>query len=382
MIEGIKIIKDISKLKGKKVLLRLGLNVPLIDDCVEDCIENDFRIKKSMPTIEYLKEKGAKTIIISHIWGDETLTLKPVYEYMKKLTDISFGGDSMDPGAKDKIAKMKSGDVMMMENLRLHEGEMENDFAFASSLAGLGEIYVNDAFSVSHRNHASIVSLPKLLPSYAGLLFEKEIENLSVVLDPPKPFLFILGGAKFETKIPLIIKYLDKADYVFAGGALANEFFQAKGFKVGNSLVSDMDFGLEEFLDRKNLILPKDVTVRNSRGIFVKSPESVTDQDQILDIGMETIAELKDLIDKSKFILWNGPVGDYEKGFRDGTLDLAKAIAESSAQSIVGGGDTFAVISKINLEEEFSFTSSAGGSMLEFVYTGTLPGIEILKGAS
>ena len=379
MMEGIKTIKEVTDWKGKRVLLRLGLNVPLINDCVKDCVENDFRIKKSIPTVEYLRDQGAKIIIISHVWGDEVLTLKPVFEYLKKFIKVDFVGDALSPETKDAIAKMQNGDIVLLENLRIHEEEMENDLNFTNRLAQLGDIYVNDAFSVSHRKHSSIIGLPKLLPSYVGLLFEEEVKNLSVVLNPPKPFLFILGGAKFETKMPLIMKYLDRADYVFVGGALANDFFKAKGFNIGKSLVSNEDFGISKVLDKPNLILPKDLTVKNKDGIFVKNPEKVLDDDQILDIGVEAIGELEKIINKSKFILWNGPIGDYEKGFRDGTLDLARAIIKSSAQSVVGGGDTFAVISKLNLEEKFSFMSTAGGAMLEFIYSGTLPGIEALK---
>jgi phosphoglycerate kinase len=378
-MEGIKTIKEVTDWKGKRVLLRLGLNVPLINDCVKDCVENDFRIKKSIPTVEYLRDQGAKIIIISHVWGDEVLTLKPVFEYLKKFIKVDFVGDALSPETKDAIAKMQNGDIVLLENLRIHEEEMENDLNFTNRLAQLGDIYVNDAFSVSHRKHSSIIGLPKLLPSYVGLLFEEEVKNLSVVLNPPKPFLFILGGAKFETKMPLIMKYLDRADYVFVGGALANDFFKAKGFNIGKSLVSNEDFGISKVLDKPNLILPKDLTVKNKDGIFVKNPEKVLDDDQILDIGVEAIGELEKIINKSKFILWNGPIGDYEKGFRDGTLDLARAIIKSSAQSVVGGGDTFAVISKLNLEEKFSFMSTAGGAMLEFIYSGTLPGIEALK---
>lgn len=379
-MEGVKSIKKAGNLKGKRVLLRSGLNVPIINDCEVDCVENDFRIRKSLPTLEYLKKNGARTIIISHVWGDEILSMKPVYEHMKKSIDLQFAGDALAPETKDIVAKMQAGDIIMLENLRLHDGERQNDFNFANDLAQLGDIYVNDAFSVSHREHASIIGLPKLLPSYTGLLFEDEVKNLSVVLDPPRPFLFILGGAKFETKMPLIIKYLDRADNVFVGGALANDFFKAKGLNVGKSLVSNEDYGIDKVLDRPNLVLPKDVTVRNKDDIFVKDPEKVLDDDQILDIGVEAMNQLRDLINASKFILWNGPIGDYEKGFRDGTLDLANAIIASPARSVVGGGDTFAVISKLNLEEQFDFTSSAGGAMLEFIYSGTLPGIEALKG--
>jgi len=375
-MEGVKSIKEVEDLKGKKVLLRSDLNVPILNGQIEDT----FRIKRSLITINFLKERGAKVIILSHIWNAETKTFKSVYEHMAQEIDLTFVEDVLSEEARTKVSDMKDGDIILMENLRHHEGEVKNDLNFANELSQLGDIYVNDAFSVCHRKHASIMSLPKLLPSYSGLLFEEEVEKLSTVLNPPKPFLFILGGAKFETKIPLIIKYLDRADYVYAAGALANDFFKIKGYETGISLISEKDYNLENYIERENLILPKDVTVRNKKGIFVKKPEDVEKEDHILDIGVESIIELKELIKKSKFILWNGPLGDYEKGFRDGTIDLAKAIIDSPAQSIVGGGDTFAVISKLNLEDEFDFISTAGGALLEFVYSGTLPGIEVLKG--
>jgi len=375
-MEGVKSIKEVEDLKGKKVLLRSDLNVPILNGQIEDT----FRIKRSLITINFLKERGAKVIILSHIWNAETKTFKSVYEHIAQEIDLTFVEDVLSEEARTKVSDMKDGDIILMENLRHHEGEVKNDLNFANELSQLGDIYVNDAFSVCHRKHASIMSLPKLLPSYSGLLFEEEVEKLSTVLNPPKPFLFILGGAKFETKIPLIIKYLDRADYVYAAGALANDFFKIKGYETGISLISEKDYNLENYIERENLILPKDVTVRNKKGIFVKKPEDVEKEDHILDIGVESIIELKELIKKSKFILWNGPLGDYEKGFRDGTIDLAKAIIDSPAQSIVGGGDTFAVISKLNLEDEFDFISTAGGALLEFVYSGTLPGIEVLKG--
>lgn len=370
-----KSIEKATDLKGKRVLLRLDLNVPIQNGKVE----NDFRIKKSMATINFLKDNGAKIIILSHIWGDEAKTLKPVYEHLSKSINLSFVDACIGKKVEVSVSTMNDGDILLLENLRLHKGEIENDINFANDLSQFGDIFVNDAFAVSHRQHASIVSLPKLLPSYHGLLFEEEVENLSKVLNPPKPFLFILGGAKFETKIPLIIKYLDRADYVFVTGALSNDFFQAQGYETGISMVSGKDYNLKEYLDRDNLVLPRDITVRNKDGIFVKKPSEVKKDDHILDVGVESIIQLKELVAKSKFILWNGPLGDYEKGFRDGTIDLAKIIINSPAESVVGGGDTFAVISKLNLEDEFDFISTAGGALLEFLYSGTLPGIEALN---
>jgi len=374
-MEGIKSIKDIDDLKGKKVLLRLDLNTPIQNGRVE----NDFRIRKSLPIIEFLRDKGARVIIIAHIYLPESNTLAPVFEELKKYIDIKFLKKTVGEEVLQTVNSLENGEVVLLENLRLNPGEESNDINFANELSSMGDIYVNDAFSVCHREHASIVGLPKLLPSYAGLLFEEEVKNISKVLNPPRPFLFILGGAKFDTKIPLIVKYLDRADFVYAAGALANDFFKLKGYETGISLVSGKDFGLKDYIDQKNLFLPKDVTVRNSQGIFVKRPEEVEANDHILDIGGEALADLKKLISESKFILWNGPLGDYEKGFRDGTIDLARAIIKSPAESVVGGGDTFAVISKLNLEKDFDFISTAGGALLEFIYDGTLPGIEALK---
>ena len=374
-MQGLKGIREAKDLKGKKVLLRLDLNVPIIDDR----IVNDFRIKKSLPTINFLRSRGAKTIIICHLWSDGPKSLKIIYESLSKKISLTFVQDCIGQDVEKLIESMSDGEVVLLENLRMHQGEKANDINFAKELSQLGDIYVNDAFSNSHRKHASMVSLPKLLPSYFGLLFDDEVKHLSTVLDPPRPFLFILGGAKFETKIPLIIKYLEKADKVYVAGAIANDFFKAKGYEIGLSKVSGKDYGLEKYLEKKNLILPRDVTVQNESGIFVKKPSDVLPDDNIYDIGIESIANLKDLISESEFILWNGPLGDYEKGFREGTIDLIKAIAGSKVQSVIGGGDTYAVISKLNLENEVGFISTAGGALLEFLYSGTLPGIEALK---
>jgi len=374
-MQGIKSIREVKDLKGKRVLLRLDINVPIEDGV----ILNDFRIKKSLPTINFLKKNGAKTIIIAHLWGDESKTLELVYKRLSEDIEVTFIKSNIGDESQKAVSVMHDGEIILLENLRLGGGEKSNDISFARELSQLADIYVNDAFAVSHRKHASIVSLPKLLPAYSGLLFEEELTNLSTALNPPKPFLFILGGAKFDTKIPLIIKYLDRADYVYVAGALANDFFKVGGYETGLSKLSGEDYGLEKYLDRENLYLPKDVMVQNMGEISVKLPSEVERDDKILDVGLKAMTDLKSLISKSKFILWNGPLGNYEEGFRDATIDLAKAIAGSPAQSVVGGGDTFAVISKLNLEEEFDFISPAGGALLEFLYSGTLPGIEALK---
>lgn len=373
-----KTIKDIQNLRGKKVLLRLDLNVPIIDGTLRD----DFRIKKSLDTLNFLHDNGAKTIIISHIESAETQSLKTVRDYLSKFFNIAFFNDYFNKETKDAIGKMNEGDFILLENLRIYEGEEKNSEHFAEQLASLAEIYVNEAFSVSHRQHASIVGLPKFLPSFAGILFEEEVVNLLKALKPEHPFIFILGGAKFETKMPLIDKFLKLADFVFIGGALANDFFKEKGYETGMSVLSPKKFNLEKMLASDKLLLPADVVVKNNQGVFIKRPSQVLKEDKILDDGPETISMLEKKLSQSKFILWNGPLGDYEKGFREGTVELARAIAKCRAKSIIGGGDTLAVVSKMNLEDKFSFISTGGGAMLDFLANETLPGIEALERSS
>jgi len=332
-------IKNIN-VRNKRVLLRVDFNVPIKNGKVAD----DFRIKKTLPTINFLKKGGAKVIIISHLTDGKAKSLKPVAEYLSKRV-----GD----------------DVVLLENIRNYPGEEKNDRNFAKQLAKLGDIYVNDAFSVSHRNHASIVSLPKYLPSCAGLLFEEEYKHLKGVFKPRHPFLFILGGVKFGTKLPVLEKFVKIADKIFVGGALANNFFWAKKINIGRS-VFDKNINIKKFLQNSKIVLPIDVKKKNS---------------VILDIGPLAIKELSLLIKEQKFILWNGPLGSFEeRGFEKGTKAVARLIANSRAKSIIGGGDTIAAIKKAKIPlKKFSFVSTAGGAMLEFLVKGTLPGIEALK---
>ena len=341
-------ILEAGNLEGKRVLVRVDWNVPIENGVVMD----DFRIEKSLPTIEYLQKAGAKIVLISH-HDTENETLKTVFEYVKNLLPITF---------------VEPSNLMLLENLFLNEGEKQNSRDFAVKLASKADIFVNEAFSESHREYASIVGLPKLLPSYAGLQFYEEVKQLSNAFYPKHPFLFVLGGAKFETKLPILDKFLNIADSIFVGGALANDFFKEEGQDVGSSLVSEGDFNLKEKLHPPTgggkIILPTDTILEGTR---------------IVDAGPKTIESLKSKVESAKFILWNGPLGEFEKGFKTSTLELAKLIADSSAETIVGGGDTLSAIKELNLLDKFSFVSTGGGAMLDFLALGTLPGIEALR---
>lgn len=369
-------LKEIGDLSGKKVLLRIDLNVPIKDG--KD-LEN-FRIKKVLPTINFLREGGAKIIILSHLEDKHknVLSLRPVFEYLKDIfSDMIFASDFSE--LEEKLKKIEGGGIILFENLRFDVGEKKNDELFTKRLASFGDIYVNDAFSVSHREHASIVGLPKFLPGFVGFLFEEEVKNLSTVFSPEHPFLFILGGAKTETKIPLFRKFIKTADYIFIGGVLANDFLKARGFEVGKSLVSK---GIEEEIIRlsqnSKVILSQNVIVGNKDVLIKKSIGNVSEEDAIKDVVVSDLEVLERVIQKSKSILWNGPMGNLEEGFLDGTKKLAKLISQSSAKSIMGGGDTISALDDSVLEK-FSFVSTGGGAMLDFLANGTLPGIEYLR---
>jgi phosphoglycerate kinase len=367
-----KSIKSITHLKNKYVLVRADLNVPLEGGKVRD----DFRISKVLPTLSFLQKKGAKIIVISHL-GEKGESLAPVAKALaKKIERVSFVGELI--GEKVLAAKesMKGGDILVLENLRTDAGEKEGSKEFAKALATLGEVYVNDAFSASHRKHASITVLPKLLPAYAGLQLEAEVKTLSKALDPKHPFVFILGGAKISTKLPLLSKYKKTADSIFVGGALANDFYKTKKLPVGLSLTDGTDVP-KNILTAKNIFIPYDVITNTKRII----PVSLVEKDEyIYDAGPAFIAEAKEKIAKAKMILVNGPLGNYEAGFDAATKALLKEIAaQKKAVTIVGGGDSVALVQKLKLEKEFSFVSTGGGAMLEFLAKGKLPGVDALR---
>lgn len=334
-------IRDVEDLKGKRVFVRVDWNVPLIEGEVRD----DFRIKRSLETFKFLNEAGAKIVAASHL-EPESESLEPIIKYVRK-----------------NYAEYIDG-AEFLENLRNDPREKENAESFVQELAAKADVFVNEAFSASHREHASIVGIAKLLPSYAGIEFMQEVEGLSKSFSPEHPFLFILGGAKFETKLPLLQKFIKIADYIFVGGALANDFFKMQGKDIGSSLTSGVNFDLESLYNTGKIIVPEDTTNLG---------------DRIVDSGERTLEELSLRISTAKMILWNGPLGEYEKGYKKSTLELAHLIANSKAHSIVGGADTLAAIKELDLLDKFTLVSTGGGAMLDFLAKGTLPGIEALK---
>lgn len=368
-----KLITKVKSLKGKRVLLRLDLNVPINE---RGEIEETFRLDAVIPTVQYLVDREAKVIIVSHAGPDGKQSLAPIVAYLGRQFNTAFFPDLDN---LFHIEDLKNGEVGILENIRRTEGEITNSPKTAKELAALADIYVNDAFAVSHRAHASIVGVPKYLPAYIGPLFFKEYENLAQVFNPEHPFLFILGGLKFQTKIPLLRKFIKKADEVFIGGALANSFFKKMGYEIGKS-VSDPDFlGMTEFLQAKNLFLPIDLVTEVNNDVFVRLPEKIKIKEMVVDIGPDSVAQLKQQIKDARFILWNGPLGNFERGFNKGTLEVAREIAKSKAFSVVGGGDTVFAIADLGLTKDFDFVSTAGGAMLDFLANGTLPGINAIE---
>jgi phosphoglycerate kinase len=378
-----KTLRDIPNLNGVKVLTRVDFNVPVKNGVVAD----DFRIRRALPTIEFLRSNGARIILISHIETSGGLTveqkptLAPVADYLNK-NNLPVTFIKNISAAYEISEQMKDGEVILIENIRENDGEKKNDKKFAEQLASLADIYVNDAFSVSHREHASICAVTEFLPSYAGLQLENEVKNLSLAFEPGHPFLFILGGAKFDTKLPLINKFLKTADKIFIGGALANDALKAKGLNVGLSKVSKDNIDISGVVNQDKVMVPTDVVVEDH---VTKSADNVGDSDVIYDAGQTSLNDLKKVVDDSKFILWNGPLGLFEKGFTEGTEELAKMVADKTTDSkgevvsIIGGGDTLSSISKLGIEDQFTFVSTGGGAMLDFLAQGTLPGIEALK---
>lgn len=373
-------LHDLTHLENVPVLLRTSLNAPVTGGKVA----NAFRLRSALPTIEYLRKRHARVILIGHMGDTGTESLRPVYEALKELVPgIAFSEHTIGAGARAAVRELVPGEVLLLENLRRHKGEKENDPAFATELAALADVFVQDSFDVCHREHASVVGVPTLLPSYAGLQVEKEVRELATALRPKRPSLAIIGGAKFSTKEALLAVLLKSYDHVFVGGALANDFMQAAGKPVGASLVSGADHAaLEKLLTNPKLRLPVDYVVAPAGSAredgHLSGVTVVSQNEAILDNGPKTIEMLAALVGKAKTILWNGPLGNYENGFTEGTEALATVIASAKAHSIVGGGDTIAAIEKLGLDEHISFISTGGGAMLDFLADGSLPGVEVL----
>lgn len=370
-------LNDIStyqELRGARVLVRGSLNVPLEDGTPG----NTLRLQRMLPTLTLLKQRGARTILVGHIGRAKDATLRPVCEELTTHIPVQWAGDVCDPGFADAVEAMHDGDIVMAENLRQHEEEKANDPAFAKHLASFADLYVNEAFDNVHREHASMVGVPALVPAWAGCNCLREVAELEGMMQPSSPSLFMIGGAKFETKLPLIKRYLDIYDQVFVGGALANDVLKARGYEVGQSLVSSVSFDTG-FVDRENLLAPVDVVVEREGVATTCLVEDVQPQDAIKDIGPATVELLKGRIEAAGAILWNGPFGQFERGYYEQTEQIAKFVASSKAYTVVGGGDTTAAIEHLSLYDAFDFLSTGGGAMLTFLEHGTTPALELLR---
>lgn len=366
-------IKDVKNLKGKKVLVRVDFNV-----ITNNKVNDTFRILKTIPTLQYLMQKGAIVVLITHAGDDGKTSLKPVIRVLaKQKIKALFVATKKIENIKTILSHAKPGSVILLENIRQFEGEKKNDQKFAKSLASLADVYINDAFSVSHRKHATIVGIPKYLPSFAGLQLQKEVAELSKVFKPKHPFLCIVGGAKFDTKLPLIKKYLQSADNIFIGGALTNQVFKEYGFETGISLVEKKNFGLVDLIKNKKILLPTDVLAVSQKEKRNAIPDTIKKNENMVDIGSDSVLFLIEKIKKAKFILWNGPLG--KSPYLSATKKILEAVAQSKAVSIIGGGDTIEIISKYKMEKKFTFVSTGGGATLTFLSERTLPGIEALK---
>lgn len=371
---NLRLITEVTDLKGKYVLVRASCNVPLEGGVVR----NAFRLRRALPTLQYLRLQGARVIIISHIGREANDSLGPVLRALKEMLPISWGGVITDPAFAGIRETMQDGDVVLCENLRQDTREEENDQSLVDIITGYGEIYVNDAFAEAHRDHASTLGLALALPAYAGITLAEEVTELMKVMTPQNPSLFLLGGAKFETKMPLVEKYLDLYDQVFVGGALTNDVLKARGYEVGTSLVSDVSLVGAPFLNSDKLLLPLDVIVEGPHGVATRGVNQVVKVEKILDVGPETIDMLERYIMEAKTILWNGPFGNYEQGFVEGTEATAELIASASGFSVIGGGDTVAAVEKLGLNDKFGFVSIGGGSMLTLLEHGTTPVLDAL----
>jgi phosphoglycerate kinase len=384
-----KSVTDID-VKGKRVLVRVDYNVPIKDGKVSD----DTRIVAAMPTLNYLLDHGAAVILCSHLGRpkgapDPQYSLRPVADHLSSLLGkpVAFAEDCIGPAAEKAAQALKPGQVLLLENTRFHGGETKNDPEMARQLASLADIYVNDAFGSAHRAHASTEGVAKYLPAVAGFLMEKEIKYLGqAISDPKPPFVAILGGAKVSDKIGVIRNLLKKADQVLIGGGMANTFFKAQGYPVGDSLAEDevLDTARELLKEGSTrLRLPVDVVIADAfeEGAHSKTMEMgpVPDGWRILDIGPETISTYRKAVQGAGTIVWNGPMGVFEfPAFAKGTFAVAEAVAESGAISIVGGGDSVAAINESGLSDRITHISTGGGASLEMLEGITLPGLAAL----
>ncbi len=370
----------VGELKGKRVVMRSDFNVPFD---AHGNVSDIFRLKRGWDTVQYLSQHGARVVLLSHIGREPGETLAPVAHALQRFGPVVRIADLTGHAAQGAVAALKDGEVLLLENVRSDARETKNDESLAKELAAYGDIFVNDAFAAAHRAHASTVGIAKFLPSYAGLLMRDEVRELDIAIKPKSPSVAILGGAKFETKAPLIKNLLATYDHLFITGALANDVFKAQGFPVGRSRVSD-ELPSPEILAHPSLVHTVDVVAERPDGhAQVKKPQDVTEEDKIVDMGPDTFAALAPLLGKAEFILWNGPTGLYEDGYVSWTHAIAELLAKRAAAGasiVIGGGDTIAAIQDAGIGmDKLGFLSTGGGAMLEYMLKGTLPAIEALN---
>ena len=389
-------IREQENLNNKNVLLRLDLNVPLKNSLITDFT----RIDKILPMIDFLIKNNSKIIIISHIGRpkgkiNKNLSLRPVCEYFEQKINkkVKLINEDIFKLNKNNLFKDPKDQIIVLENIRFYSEEEENDLNFSKHLAGLADLYVNDAFSCSHRAHASVCKITEFLPSFAGLQLETEINALKkVTSEIKKPITCIIGGSKISTKIGLIKNLIPKFDNVIIVGGMANNILSNKGKPIGKSIKEEnCEAVINEIFETSkkyscSIYYPEDVLVGKNLSDNSQSKEldDIKDDDLILDIGIKTINKIKNIIKKSKTVLWNGPAGYFENpNFANGSYEIAKAIIkknkDESIYSVAGGGDTIALINQINAIKDFNFVSTAGGAFLEYLEGKELPGIKALK---
>lgn len=387
-----KTMRDIM-VAGKKVLVRVDFNVPIKEGKILD----DTRMRRALPTIKYLQEQGAKVILMTHLGRPKgqvvpEMSVRQLVPHLSELLgqEVLFAADCGGPESQKVAAELQAGQVAILENVRFYPGEEKNDLDFAKELAGLGEVYVNDAFGTAHRAHSSTEGISRFLPAVSGFLMEKEITALSEALDnPAQPFVVILGGAKVSDKISVIENLLKKAAYLLIGGAMANTFLKAQGYAMGASKVEEDQLETAQKLLKKaeasgvTILLPQDVVVAHE--LSAEAEGKVCDLGEIpengmaLDIGDKTVEAFSQIIAKAKTIVWNGPLGVYEyPQFARGTNKIAQAAASSQGKTIVGGGDVVAAVEKSGLADSIYHISTGGGASLELLEGKVLPGVAAL----
>ena len=388
-----KSIKD-TDITGKRVLTRVDFNVPLDK---QQNVTDDNRIRAALPTIKFILEKGAKLILMSHLGRPKgevkpEYSLKPAATVLSKLLSkpVKMLDDCIGPAVKEAVSKMSDGDIVMLENLRFHKEETDNDQGFSKELASLGDVFVNDAFGTCHRAHASTEGVTHYLESVSGLLVEKEIEYFQKILtNPDKPFVFLLGGAKVADKIPVIENMMDKASIIIIGGAMAYTFMKVNNVDIGSSRFEQEMVDTAKAILAKarekgvEIVLPIDHVVTDNieagSNIKITEGESIEKGFIGVDIGPKTINLFIEELKAAKTIVWNGPVGIFENDrFANGTKALAYTIAESDAVSVIGGGDTAAAVAKFNVADKMSHISTGGGASLEYLEGKVLPGVAAL----